>query len=220
MTQLVTSRNESDRQSNVTPQLAHNVTSPALWWVGWGALFILRAALLVSLVERGGLVSWVLVWVEGLSLTLGTLNAVQAEQKDTSAVGFFAPFAYALGVIVLPRASHPSLLSQVVYWEALALSTWALLHLGQRFTFGAASWIKLCDTGPYAMMRHPQLTARLLIIGAVCSQARHLVEVLGCVVASGLTFGVMAVEERSLRQFPEWREYAERVRSRFLPGWF
>lgn len=162
-------------------------------------------------------VGFVLGVVEGAAFCLGICNAALSRRRDYRPVGLVTPLCYTLGFVIFPRPDF----AHSWLWFVLAsflLSTWALCYLGVRFTFGAASWVSLQDRGPYRFIRHPQSAARLLLIlGCVPAMASCLdvLRLLSCVV---LSLTIVVVEEGALMRSPEWRSYALRVKSRFIPG--
>jgi protein-S-isoprenylcysteine O-methyltransferase Ste14 len=89
--------------------------------------------------------------------------------------------------------------------------------LGRRFGIVAANR-GICDQGPYRFVRHPIYMGYLLThIGFLC-----ISPTMWNVTMYALTYALMIprmfVEERLLRKDPEYVAYAERVRSRLIPG--
>jgi protein-S-isoprenylcysteine O-methyltransferase Ste14 len=80
---------------------------------------------------------------------------------------------------------------------------------------------KLQTRGPYALVRHPGTTTKLIfwLAISVCYagfwSAPFLLGFLGW---AALYIGRALTEERHLRQFPEYRDYMAQVRYRFIPG--
>lgn len=96
------------------------------------------------------------------------------------------------------------------------LFVWARLSLGRSFGIVPAERA-IVDRGPYRFVRHPIYAASF--VGALGHHLADFSVASGAVWISGL--GVMIakalVEERFLRDSSAYREYAERVRCRFVP---
>lgn len=193
----------------------------AAWWCGWGALVLLRLVLLVKFATGPlNVVSGALVVSEGVALLLGVVNAFVAVQRDTRWVGLLCPLSYAAGVFLLPTRPLAGLLPAVMALGGLLLTVTALAYLGVRFSVAGASWVKLCDRGPYRWVRHPQQLGRFLIVSAIGFGCVDLGEVARVAVAQLLVVVVVITEEGLLLSVREWREYAQRVRWRLVPGMF
>lgn len=203
-----------------------------LWWLGTCCMAVIRLYLLGVLVQRGDIVSLSYCAIETLSLLFGLANLRAARWRDYSAGGLWVSFCYAVGVWLLPAPVYGGLpgfevwflptdiLSSFMSAFAFCLSAWALFCLKFRFTFGGSAWVSLCNSGPYAYIRHPQLTARMLIIMAVNLTAISYLGWLRCILCLALTYSVVLVEERGLRTLPEYNEYISYVPERFIPGLF
>ncbi len=80
---------------------------------------------------------------------------------------------------------------------------------------------KLQTRGPYALVRHPGTTTKLIFwfaISACYAGFWSLPYLLGFLGWGALYVGRALTEERHLRQFPEYRDYMNQVRYRFIPG--
>jgi protein-S-isoprenylcysteine O-methyltransferase Ste14 len=190
-----------------------------LWWLGFFALVAVRWLLLCGLVMSGRMEALGLAALECVALVLGVVNAVVSEDKDYRPRGFVVPICYALGVWLMPGGGESFLLARwVLFLIALWLSTWGLVCLGQRFSIGSSAWVSLCDWGPYGVIRHPQLFARLLILVSVAVSGVDWQGVALLTACACLTFIVIDLEESLLTQFEAWRNYRDRVCWRLLPG--
>ncbi|RCK81130.1 MAG: putative protein-S-isoprenylcysteine methyltransferase [Candidatus Ozemobacter sibiricus] len=133
-----------------------------------------------------------------------------------------ALFAFFSGMwFVQTPATSPALLlaSDLVTLVALVFGMGCLVNLGRSFgILIAARTIK--TTGLYGMIRHPMYLSDIVwriayLLKNPCP--RNLV----LFVISSLCYVARAImEENFLSQFPEYREYKERVRYRFVPGVF
>jgi len=102
---------------------------------------------------------------------------------------------------------------------ALVLSVATIFNLGR--SFGILIAVRRVETGGlYRIVRHPMYVTDLLIrVGYLISHCTPLN--LGIVAATALCYGYRAIlEERFLSQWPEYREYREKVKYRFIPGVF
>ena len=87
----------------------------------------------------------------------------------------------------------------------------------RRGTAGDAK--RILDTGPYARVRHPNVSADLIRFPAT---ALFLGSWLGLAMSGvllALSIGRMATEDRELRRTsPQYDEYASRVPAQLIPG--
>lgn len=189
------------------------------WWSAFALLLGCRVWLCCGMLASTRIETIGLALIEAVSIVLGSLNAVAAKRRDYRPIGLVVPAAYAAGIMLLP-ASGETLLAErwILFVVAVLLSTCALACLGRRFSLGPTAWLSLCDWGPYRLIRHPQLAARLLIVLAVTIsgvEAADLARLAGCV---ALTLAVIEVEESMLRNVGAWADYAARVKWRLCPG--
>ena len=77
----------------------------------------------------------------------------------------------------------------------------------------------VCDTGPYRIMRHPGYAGNILPLLGIVLALGSLWTVTPAVVALMIAIVRTALEDRTLQEeLPGYREYAQRVRYRLLPG--
>lgn len=117
---------------------------------------------------------------------------------------------------------------QVLYWfwAAAVTSTWLVywlstLHFGLRFA--NLSWRGLIDTGPYRFVKHPAYLSKnlywwlyLVPFYGVTSGYELWRNLLGLTFVSLVYYLRAYTEERHLMQFPEYRDYADRIRQNGL----
>lgn len=130
--------------------------------------------------------------------------------------------AFYSGLAFRGEPTHdPALLfaAQVITGAAVVLGTVALLNLGR--SFGILVAVRKIKTDwLYSVVRHPMyLTDIVWKVGMLLFlpywfNAVVMVFAVGCYVWRAI------IEERFLCQFPEYREYMQKVRYRFIPGVF
>jgi len=103
-----------------------------------------------------------------------------------------------------------------------ALAVWALAE--NRF-FSSVVRIQtdrghvVCDTGPYRIMRHPGYAGNILPLLGIVLALGSVWTVIPAVVALVIAIVRTALEDQTLQEeLPGYREYAQRVRYRLLPG--
>jgi len=102
------------------------------------------------------------------------------------------------------------------------LAVWALVE--NRF-FSSVVRIQterghvVCDTGPYRIVRHPGYAGNILPLLGIILALGSVWTVIPAVVALVIAIVRTALEDRTLQEeLPGYREYAQRVRYRLLPG--
>lgn len=188
------------------------------WWACWSVLAGYRLLQVATMMVAGSLVGWLLFVPELVALGLGIANGIVAKDRDYRLKGLWVPFCYAAGVFIISgHALNVSPVAFVLYMIAEAVSVWALLCLGVRFSVAGSAWVSLCEKGPYRWVRHPQLLARCLFIVACTVPVGHWVS-LG--MALLMTVSVVLVEEQFLMTQDEYQDYSGRTRYRLIPGVF
>jgi protein-S-isoprenylcysteine O-methyltransferase Ste14 len=77
----------------------------------------------------------------------------------------------------------------------------------------------VCDTGPYGMVRHPGYSGNLLPPFAMVLALDSIPTLIPATVAVMIALVRTTLEDRTLQEeLPGYREYAERVRYRWVPG--
>jgi protein-S-isoprenylcysteine O-methyltransferase Ste14 len=109
--------------------------------------------------------------------------------------------------------------SEVIVFVANVAGAVTLLNLGRSFGILIA-YRKIRTGGLYSVVRHPMYgTDILLRIGFLVSHFTPVVVSL-FVLSTGCYVWRAILEERFLSREPEYREYTQKVRYRFLPGVF
>jgi protein-S-isoprenylcysteine O-methyltransferase Ste14 len=103
-----------------------------------------------------------------------------------------------------------------------AFTGWALLE--NRFFSSMVRIQKdrghvVCDTGPYAIIRHPGYAGNILPLAGIVMALSSLWTLIPAAVALILAVIRTTLEDRTLQEeLPGYREYAQRVRYRLFPG--
>jgi protein-S-isoprenylcysteine O-methyltransferase Ste14 len=189
-----------------------------LWYSCTAVFLFLRFTIACTWLVAGGAFGIVLALSEFLVLLQGLWNLRTAKAFDTSLTGLAIPAAYLLGVLLVPVQSSDS----AVYVPALVALVLAQILVrgwqGRSLTVAGASWVSCVQTGPYALVRHPQYTL-CIVTRVLALLAWPCWFNLGVVLAYAFALFIAALrEERFCLQFAEYRAYASRVRWRLLPG--
>lgn len=103
------------------------------------------------------------------------------------------------------------------WWPMFTLRKWGGVAAGKSYVQTS----RLVDRGPYAIVRHPQYTAGILLaIGLTLLSQHWLAAVLGLIAAAATIHGMTAEEEGCVEKFgAAYIDYAEKVpRMNLLTG--
>ncbi|MCE9545276.1 MAG: hypothetical protein K8T25_07135 [Planctomycetia bacterium] len=156
---------------------------------------------------------------EAAMCSVASVNSVKARAVDQSSLGLSCAVLYLFGSIIGPTGVGASPAWLVA--AELAVCTfrlWSFAALRTSYSVAGPTWLKLCDRGPYGIIRHPQALA------AICGRAIFMLAFPS--VVNGLSYALfvgavvltVAIEERFLVRFSAWRKYSRRVAYRFVPG--
>ncbi len=190
-----------------------------------GLYAVERARHAFMLARRYGEFDFVAVAFFLHNVVLVTLVLVRRRHQDMDRNAFhqavaMVAFFSGLALVETPGA-YPAMLraAQVVTLAAIALGTVALIDLGR--SFGILIAVREVKTGGlYAVVRHPMYMTDILWRVGFTLQNLCRLNVAVCLVSSACYVYRALLEERFLRRFPQYRQYAERVRYRFVPGVF
>ena len=109
-------------------------------------------------------------------------------------------------------------------WFQMTAVAWFSIHAALRVqmfggvTVGGPCFVRVCDRGPYGLLRHPMAVCELLSAAFCCVAWWSLwnVVVMVCCVVAGVV--ACLVEENYLFSFAGYRHYAAQVRWRWFPG--
>lgn len=104
---------------------------------------------------------------------------------------------------------------------AIALVLYMLSGCALWFCASNLCYKKIQTRGPYALVRHPATTCKLVFFFIAFFRYRQAFSFVG-VLCFGIWLGVYVaralVEERFLRHYPVYRNYMKKTRYRFIPG--
>jgi protein-S-isoprenylcysteine O-methyltransferase Ste14 len=194
---------------------------PISWTVGWTYLFLLGMAFLINFVyvllrnpvliqRRAGIKSgtkkWDQVWLAVLIVTFIAIVVVARSDLE--------------GVAVEPDI--PWLIGLILFILGWAIATWPMTvnpFFEKTVRIQTEHDHHVIDTGPYAYVRHPGYVGFNVILISTPLLLDSPVTAIPCG-AMFVAFVVRtALEDRTLQaELPGYREYAERVRYRLIPG--
>lgn len=196
------------------------------WWQAWGysALFLaagLGGRLLAERRHPGLLAERVnfatASEVKPWDKVLAPLTAVSLSYPLFIVAGLDHRFGWSP---VLP--TWLNLLGLILTVLGYAFGVWALVE--NRF-FSTVVRIQLdrghvvCDSGPYRIVRHPGYAGNLLAMVGIVLALSSLWTLVPAAVALVITVIRTALEDRTLQEeLPGYRDYAQRVRYRLIPG--
>ena len=112
-----------------------------------------------------------------------------------------------------PLANH---ISQVVIFFANVLGVATVINLGRSFGILIA-FRELKSHGLYGIVRHPMYATDILLRIGFLINHTNLFTVIVFIISTGCYVYRAFLEERFLIQQPEYREYMQRVKYRFIP---
>lgn len=115
------------------------------------------------------------------------------------------------------RALAPWWVSNTLAVLSVTISIWARANLGRNIGFVPAQR-QIVSNGVYALVRHPIYTGLFLALIGFVLRAYSLSNLLAAAVVIALFVIKSIVEERFLAQDPEYADYLQRVRWRWIPG--
>jgi len=196
------------------------------WWQAWVFSLLIFAA------GIGGR-----IWAErrhpGLTAERQSVESIQGAKAWDKVLAPLMAISISFPLVIVAGLDHRYKWSPVVpLWINIfgfilvamgyALAVWALAE--NRF-FSSVVRIQtdrghvVCDTGPYRIMRHPGYAGNILPLLGIVLALGSLWTVIPAVVALVIAIVRTALEDRTLQEeLPGYREYAQRVCYRLLPG--
>jgi len=170
--------------------------------------FLLFTSSSVSAAILGGL---------GAIAILTTLVAWIQGEPDLTFNGLVVGFGHLAILMFAPSQTHNQFIAPA-FWLLVALQCWAKWHLGRRCTVSGPVWVSAITTGPYRFIRHP-MTFTEMCIGCMFACEYPSLHNYGVLVVFIITkFVITVCEERFLLRQEAYRNYADCVKWRFIPG--
>lgn len=188
------------------------------WWnYAWSVQRMGWALLLLIL--GGGPAIWAYGIVEVLGSSLSIVNTMRAKHFDTSWRGVALPAFYSLSYFVMPETDgRGSVWFQVALLAVAAFRLASLVYLGACYSSGAATAVRLVDSGPYSVVRHPLQLSGLLVRVLFALAFPSFWNLLGFLVMCVAAYAVVRIEEQFLGKFTDFRVYLTAVEWRLFPG--
>ncbi|MBF0408016.1 MAG: isoprenylcysteine carboxylmethyltransferase family protein [Candidatus Riflebacteria bacterium] len=109
--------------------------------------------------------------------------------------------------------------SNIILFISVIAGMITLLNLGK--SFGILIAVREVKTnGLYSIVRHPMYGTDILMRFGIIFRHPSVLNLLIGIISTLIYVWRAILEERFLSQFPEYKEYMERVRYRFIPGIF
>jgi len=196
------------------------------WWQAWGYFLLIVAA------GIGGH-----IWAErrhpGLLAERQNMEKAQSTKDWDKVIAPLMALSLSFPLVIVAGLDHrfgwspafPLWLIVVGFLLILlgySFATWALIE--NRF-FSSVVRIQLdrghvvCDSGPYQFVRHPGYAGNLLALPGVVLALHSLWTLVPAVLALIIAVVRTMLEDKTLQdELPGYRDYAQRVRYRLLPG--
>jgi protein-S-isoprenylcysteine O-methyltransferase Ste14 len=200
------------------------------WDLGWWQAWVF--SLLIFTAGIGGR-----IWAErrhpGLTAERQSVESIQGAKVWDKVLAPLMAISISFPLVIVAGLDHHYRWSPAVpLWVNIigfilvaigyALAVWALAE--NRF-FSSVVRIQtdrghvVCDTGPYRIMRHPGYAGNILPLLGIVLALGSMWTVIPAVVALVIAIVRTALEDRTLQEeLPGYREYAQRVPYRLLPG--
>ncbi len=200
------------------------------WDLGWWQAWVF--SLLIFTAGIGGRI-WAELRHPGLTAERQSVESIQGAKAWDKVLAPLMAISISFPLVIVAGLDHRYQWSPVIpLWINIigfilvamgyTLAVWALAE--NRF-FSSVVRIQtdrghvVCDTGPYRIMRHPGYAGNILPLLGIVLALGSLWTVIPAVVALVIAIVRTALEDRALQEeLPGYREYAQRVRYRLLPG--
>lgn len=134
-------------------------------------------------------------------------------------LAFVATYGTLVFIAFAPRGTPvvPTTIPNVLVLISVALQIYARVSLGRSIGFVPADR-GIVTSGPYKFVRHPIYSGLFLTLLAFVLRAYSPLNLLLYVIIVGLFMLKSVIEERFLRDNPEYAAYMKQVRYRWIPG--
>jgi len=196
------------------------------WWQAWGYSLLIVAA------GPGGR-----IWAErrhpGLMAERQNMEKAQSAKAWDKVLAPLMALSVSFPMVIVAGLDHrvgwsPAFplwliaLGFILIGLGYAFAAWALAE--NRF-FSSVVRIQVdrghvvCDTGPYGFVRHPGYAGNLLALPGIVLALSSMWALIPAAVALIIAVIRTALEDRTLQEeLPGYRDYAQRVRYRLIPG--
>lgn len=196
------------------------------WWQGW------LYSILIVIAGIGGR-----MWAEqrhpGLTAERQNIESIKNAKAWDKVLAPLMAFSLVFPMVIVAGLDHRySWSPQFPLW--LTVTGFILISLGYAF----ASWAlaenrffssvmriqmdrghKVCDSGPYRVVRHPGYVGNILALFGIVLALSSLWTLIPAAVASVIAVTRTILEDQALQnELPGYRDYAQRVRYRLIPG--
>ncbi|MBM9606249.1 methyltransferase family protein [Desulfopila inferna] len=196
------------------------------WWQAWGYSLLIVAA------GPGGR-----IWAErrhpGLMAERQNMEKAQSAKAWDKVLAPLMALSVSFPLVIVAGLDHrfgwspafPLLLivpGFILIALGYAFAAWAL---AENSFFSSVVRIQVdrghvvCDTGPYRFVRHPGYAGNLLALPGIVLALNSMWTLIPAAVALIIAVIRTALEDRTLqKELPGYRDYAQRVRYRLIPG--
>jgi len=200
------------------------------WDLGWWQAWVF--SLLIFTAGIGGR-----IWAErrhpGLTAERQSVESIQGSKAWDKVLAPLMAISISFPLVIVAGLDHRyqwspavplwvNIIGLILVAMGYALAVWALAE--NRF-FSSVVRIQtdrghvVCDTGPYRIMRHPGYAGNILPLLGIVLALGSVWTVIPALVALVIAIVRTALEDQTLQEeLPGYREYAQRVRYRLLPG--
>jgi protein-S-isoprenylcysteine O-methyltransferase Ste14 len=134
-------------------------------------------------------------------------------------LAFVATYGIVAFYAFAPRGAPivPIMVPNVLVLISVAIMIYARVNLGRSIGYVPADR-GIITSGPYKFVRHPIYSGLFVTLFAFLLRAYTPLNLLLCVIIIGLFMLKSVIEERFLRDNPEYTAYMQQVRYRWIPG--
>lgn len=197
-----------------------------VWWQAW------VYALLIMIAGIGGR-----MWAEqqhpGLTAERQNVESLQNAKAWDKVLAPLMAVSISFPMVIVAGLDHRfNWTTEFPLW--LSLTGFSLIALGYAFAAWAvaenrffSSMVRIqterghavCDSGPYRLVRHPGYAGNMLALFGIVLALSSLWTLIPTLVALTITVIRTSLEDQTLQEeLPGYRNYAQRVRYRLLPG--
>jgi protein-S-isoprenylcysteine O-methyltransferase Ste14 len=178
------------------------------------AFVLLRAALLIRAAHTASPLAYVFLMSEVLALSASVFATVKGVVCRESVR---VPWLYLVPLLFVTRGVEPTSFV-LIFVLVSCVQVFQRLELGLKLTVGNPCFSGVVSSGAYRFVRHPLAALEAFMAFSLVLSFPTTYNVLVAVGAFCAAIAAALLEESFLIGFSEYREYALRVRRRFIPG--